>query len=232
MKLNKVILASTLALGLFAFDKEASANEWKARGVDEVKSELVTEDNTTSYTIKYGDTLGVIGKASGLSVNELAGINDIDNVDFILPGNKVLFEADDLGNIDSVSITNEQEEVLVEETVTEEPVSEEPLMTEPVAEEVPYSTPEYVVEEETYAPQASTSSEQEAKEWIANKESGGDYNITNPTGKYIGRYQLDRSYLNGDHSPANQEKVADEYVAERYGSWAGAKQAWEQKGWY
>lgn len=232
MKLNKVILASTLALGLFAFDKEASANEWKARGVDEVKSELVTEDNTTSYTIKYGDTLGVIGKASGLGVNELAGINDIDNVDFILPGNKVLFESDDLGNIDSVSITNEQEEVLVEETVTEEPVSEEPLMTEPVAEEVPYSTPEYVVEEETYAPQASTSSEQEAKEWIANKESGGDYNITNPTGKYIGRYQLDRSYLNGDHSPANQEKVANEYVAERYGSWSGAKQAWQQKGWY
>ena len=232
MKLNKVILASTLALGLFAFDKEASANEWKARGVDEVKSELVTEDNTTSYTIKYGDTLGVIGKASGLGVNELAGINDIDNVDFILPGNKVLFESDDLGNIDSVSITNEQEEVLVEETVTEEPVSEEPLMTEPVAEEVPYSTPEYVVEEETYAPQASTSSEQEAKEWIANKESGGDYNITNPTGKYIGKYQLDRSYLNGDHSPANQEKVANEYVAERYGSWSGAKQAWQQKGWY
>ena len=232
MKLNKVILASTLALGLFAFDKEASANEWKARGVDEVKSELVTEDNTTSYTIKYGDTLGVIGKASGLSVNELAGINDIDNVDFILPGNKVLFEADDLGNIDSVSITNEQEEVLVEETVTEEPVSEEPLMTEPVAEDVPYSTPEYVVEEETYAQQASTSSEQEAKEWIANKESGGDYNITNPTGKYIGRYQLDRSYLNGDHSPANQEKVANEYVAERYGSWSGAKQAWQDKGWY
>ena len=227
MKLNKVILASTLALGLFAFDKEASASEWKARGVDEVKSELVTEDNTTSYTIKYGDTLGVIGKASGLSVKELAGINDIDNVDFILPGNKVSFEEDDLGNIDSISITNEQEEVLVEETVTEEPV-----VTAPVAEEVPYSTPEYVVEEETYAPQASTSSEQEAKEWIANKESGGDYNITNPTGKYIGRYQLDRSYLNGDHSPANQEKVADEYVAERYGSWSNAKQEWQQKGWY
>ena len=107
-------------------------------------------------------------------------------------------------------------------------------MTVPVAEEVPYSAPEYVAEEEeeTYAPQASTSSEQEAKEWIANKESGGDYGAVNPSGKYIGRYQLDQSYLNGDHSPANQEKVADEYVAERYGSWTGAKQAWQQKGWY
>lgn len=226
MKLNKVILASTLALGLFAFDKEASASEWKARGVDEVKSELVTEDNTTSYTIKYGDTLGVIGKASGLGVNELASINDIDNVDFILPGNKVLFEADDLGNIDSVSITNEQEEVLVEETVTEEPV-----VTAPVAEEVPYSAPEYVAEEEeTYAPQASTSSEQEAKEWIIQKESNGNPQARN--GQYYGLFQLGDHLIEDGASVQEQHAVANNYVAERYGSWSNAKQAWQQKGWY
>lgn len=226
MKLNKVILASTLALGLFAFDKEASASEWKARGVDEVKSELVTEDNTTSYTIKYGDTLGVIGKASGLGVNELASINDIDNVDFILPGNKVLFEADDLGNIDSVSITNEQEEVLVEENVTEEPV-----VTAPVAEEVPYSAPEYVAEEEeTYAPQASTSSEQEAKEWIIQKESNGNPQARN--GQYYGLFQLGDHLIEDGASVQEQHAVANNYVAERYGSWSGAKQAWQQKGWY
>lgn len=226
MKLNKVILASTLALGLFAFDKEASASEWKARGVEEVKSELVTEDNTTSYTIKYGDTLGVIGKASGLSVKELASINDIDNVDFILPGNKVSFEEDESGNIDSVSITNEQEEVLVEETVTEEPV-----VTAPVAEEVPYSAPEYVEEEEeTYAPQASTSSEQEAKEWIIQKESNGNPQARN--GQYYGLFQLGDHLIEDGASVQEQHAVANNYVNERYGSWVGAKQAWQQKGWY
>lgn len=226
MKLNKVILASTLALGLFAFDKEASASEWKARGVEEVKSELVTEDNTTSYTIKYGDTLGVIGKASGLSVKELAGINDIDNVDFILPGNKVSFEEDDLGNIDSVSITNEQEEVLVEETVTEEPV-----VTAPVAEEVPYSAPEYVAEEEeTYAPQASTSSEQEAKDWIIQRESSGNPQARN--GQYYGLFQLGDHLIEDGASVQEQHAVANNYVNERYGSWVKAKQEWQQKGWY
>lgn len=226
MKLNKVILASALALGLFAFDKEASASEWKARGVEEVKSELVTEDNTTSYTIKYGDTLGVIGKASGLSVKELASINDIDNVDFILPGNKVSFEEDESGNIDSVSITNEQEEVLVEETVTEEPV-----VTAPVAEEVPYSAPEYVEEEEeTYAPQASTSSEQEAKEWIIQKESNGNPQARN--GQYYGLFQLGDHLIEDGASVQEQHAVANNYVNERYGSWVGAKQAWQQKGWY
>lgn len=226
MKLNKVILASALALGLFAFDKEASASEWKARGVEEVKSELVTEDNTTSYTIKYGDTLGVIGKASGLSVKELASINDIDNVDFILPGNKVSFEEDESGNIDSVSITNEQEEVLVEETVTEEPV-----VTAPVAEEVPYTSPEYVEEEEeTYAPQASTSSEQEAKEWIIQKESNGNPQARN--GQYYGLFQLGDHLIEDGASVQEQHAVANNYVNERYGSWVGAKQAWQQKGWY
>lgn len=229
MKLNKVILASTLALGLFAFDEEASASEWKARGVEEVKAELVTEDNTTSYTIKYGDTLGVIGKASGLSVNELASINDIDNVDFILPGNKISFESDDLGNIDSVSITNEQEEVLVEEAVTEESVSEEPSMTEPVAEGIPYSTPEYVAEE-TYVPQTSTSAEQEAKEWIAQRESGGSYTAVN--GQYYGRYQLNPSLVRHGASPAEQEVAVQKYVNERYGSWVQAKAHWQAKGWY
>ena len=230
MKLNKVILAGTLALGLFAFDEEVNASEWQARGVDEVKSELVTEGNTTSYTIKYGDTLGVIGKASGLSVNELASINDIDNVDFILPGNKISFESDDLGNIDSVSITNEQEEVLVEETVTEEPVSEKPLMTEPVAKEIPYSTPEYTAEE-TYVPQTSSSAEQEAKEWIAQRESGGDYNAYNPAG-YYGRYQLNPSLVRYGASPAEQEVAVQKYVNERYGSFVQAKAHWQAKGWY
>lgn len=55
-----------------------------------------------------------------------------------------------------------------------------------------------------------------AKEWIAWRESGGDYNARN--GQYIGRYQLSSDKLDGDYSPEHQEEVADEYVANRYGS--------------
>ena len=69
-----------------------------------------------------------------------------------------------------------------------------------------------------------------AKEWIAQKESGGSYSATN--NRYIGRYQLDSSYLGGDHSPENQERVADAYVAGRYGSWEAAQQFWLANGWY
>lgn len=69
-----------------------------------------------------------------------------------------------------------------------------------------------------------------AKAWIANKESGGSYTAQN--GQYYGKYQLSSSYLHGDYSAENQEKVADSYVANRYGSWTAAQQFWQTHGWY
>ncbi|MDU5504027.1 MAG: SH3 domain-containing protein [Anaerococcus vaginalis] len=75
--------------------------------------------------------------------------------------------------------------------------------------------------------QASSSS---AKDIIAQRESGGSYNARN--GQYIGKYQLSAAYLNGDYSPANQERVADQYVAQRYGSWDNALAFWNNNGWY
>ena len=69
-----------------------------------------------------------------------------------------------------------------------------------------------------------------AKEWIAQKESSGSY--TAQDGQYYGRFQLTITYLNGDLSPANQEKVANQYVVNRYGSWSGAKNFWLANGWY
>lgn len=69
-----------------------------------------------------------------------------------------------------------------------------------------------------------------AKEWIAWRESGGDYNSRN--GQYIGKFQLSADKLDGDYSPEHQEEVADAYVMERYGSWEAARDFWERNGWY
>ena len=69
-----------------------------------------------------------------------------------------------------------------------------------------------------------------AKAWIAARESGGNYSARN--GQYVGKYQLSASYLNGDYSAANQERVADQYVASRYGSWSAAQAFWQSHGWY
>lgn len=72
--------------------------------------------------------------------------------------------------------------------------------------------------------------EAEAKEWIAFRESGGDYEARN--GQYIGRYQLSADKLDGDWSEEHQEEVAEAYVADRYGSWQAAQDFWERNGWY
>lgn len=225
MKLNKTILGvTTILLGSFVLTGEASASEWKQRTVDQVQESIKEEEGNSTYTIQYGDTLGVISKAVGIEMTSIAKLNGIEDVDVISTGNQLTFKKDEA--------TGEVEEIVVEDTATQEEVvyeveenvvAEEPTYVEPVTEEQTYEEP---------VQYTATGSDAEAKEWIAQHESGGDYNITNPTGKYIGKFQLDRSYLNGDHSPANQEKVAEEYVAERYGSWSQAKAHWQNKGWY
>lgn len=106
-------------------------------------------------------------------------------------------------------------------SVNQQPVSQTASVSQPQTNQQP-------VDNTTSNNQSS--SEQEAKEWIAQRESSGSYTAQN--GQYTGRYQLSSSYLNGDYSPANQERVADQYVASRYGSWANAKNFWLSHNYY
>ena len=72
--------------------------------------------------------------------------------------------------------------------------------------------------------------EMSAKDYIAWRESGGDYNAQN--GQYYGKYQLQIDMLGGDLSPENQEETAERYIMERYGSWENAREFWNNNGWY
>lgn len=216
--------------GLFATtaNNNVEAATWSARTVSEVSADLeTTDDSTTSYTIQYGDTLGAIAKASNLDVNTLTQINDIKNANVIFPGTKLSFTTDETTGevaevkVEDYSTAEETTYEVAEETVTE-------TTYEAPAEETTYEAPA----EETTTASTTSYSTSSAKEIIAARESGGDYGAMNPSGKYVGRYQLDRSYLNGDHSIANQERVADKYVADRYGSWEAALAFWNANGWY
>ena len=178
---------------------------------------------TKTYTVKPGDTLSEIAETYNTTVEKLAKLNNIKNVDLIF--------------IDQVLVIDGAAPV-AETTTTEAPVAEveeTPAVAETVVEETTYEAtyeaPAPAATESYSAPAATVSgSEAEAKEWIAQKESGGSYTATN--GRYIGRYQLTDSYLNGDYSAENQERVADAYVAGRYGSWTAAKNFWLNNGWY
>lgn len=124
--------------------------------------------------------------------------------------------------------------------VAESPAPVEETPATPAAPAVEESSEQAAPAEESKTEETTSNSsssgyqgiQSAAKEWIAQKESGGDYNAVNPSGRYIGRYQLTAEYLNGDYSIENQERVADEYVKNRYGSWEAAKVFWEANGWY
>ena len=183
---------------------------------------LTFAQETKTYTVKPGDTLSEIAETYNTTVEKLAKLNNIKNVDLIF--------------IDQVLVIDG--EAPVAQTTTEAPVAEveeTPAVAETAVEETTYEAtyeaPAPAAAESYSAPAATVSgSEAEAKEWIAQKESGGSYTATN--GRYIGRYQLTDSYLNGDYSAENQERVADAYVAGRYGSWTAAKNFWLNNGWY
>ena len=181
---------------------------------------FVSAQESSTYTVKEGDTLSEIAETHNTTVEKLAENNHIDNIHLIYVGQELVIDGP-VAPVAPASTTYEApaaQDETVSATVTEttEVEEETPVVSETVAEETVAST--------------VSGSEAEAKEWIAQKESGGSYTATN--GRYIGRYQLTDSYLNGDYSAANQERVADAYVAGRYGSWTAAKNFWLNNGWY
>ena len=186
---------------------------------------LTFAQETKTYTVKPGDTLSEIAETHNTTVEKLAKLNNIKNVDLIFIDQVLVIDgAAPVAQTTTTeaSVAEVEETPAVAETVVEETTYEETY-------EAPASAP--AAAENYSAPAATVSgSEAEAKEWIAQKESGGSYTATN--GRYIGRYQLTDSYLNGDYSAENQERVADAYVAGRYGSWTAAKNFWLNNGWY
>ena len=181
---------------------------------------FVSAQESSTYTVKEGDTLSEIAETHNTTVEKLAENNHIDNIHMIYVGQELVIDGP-AAPVAPASTTYEAP------AAQDEAVSATVAETTEVEEEIPAASAP--VAEETVATTVS-GSEAEAKEWIAQKESGGSYTATN--GRYIGRYQLTDSYLNGDYSAENQERVADAYVAGRYGSWTAAKNFWLNNGWY
>ncbi|MFR3686543.1 MAG: LysM peptidoglycan-binding domain-containing protein [Enterococcus sp.] len=203
MKLGKTFLFSTVlaaGAGLAMGATDAHASE--------------------TYTVESGDTLSKIShKFAGNDslVDSIAKANKISNVDMIFAGQELTIDGE-------AKAEKAQEAAPVQAEAPAQQTQAAPVQqtqAAPVQEVAPV--------QET-APAATAATTSSAKEWIAQRESGGSYSATN--GQYIGRYQLSASYLNGDYSEANQERVADQYVTSRYGSWEGAQSFWQANGWY
>ena len=182
---------------------------------------LASAQETVTYTVKSGDTLSEIAEKYNTTVEKLAAKNNIKDIHLIYVDQVLVIEG--TASTAAPAATTEETAPVATETVEEAPAAT-------TTYEAPAAPATPAAESNTAAASTVSGSEAEAKEWIAQKESGGSYTATN--GQYIGRYQLTDSYLNGDYSAENQERVADAYVAGRYGSWTAAKNFWLNNGWY
>ncbi|MCC4372940.1 LysM domain-containing protein [Limosilactobacillus reuteri] len=171
----------------------------------------------TIYTVQSGDTLSGISykfAKDNSMVNDLAKKNNIQDINKIYVGQKLIIKSD--GEVQEYNAQNAANANVADNNTQATQQASQPQQAQSQASQ-------------SYTSNAS-GSEAAAKAWIAARESGGNYGATN--GQYIGKYQLSASYLNGDYSAANQERVADQYVASRYGSWQNAQAHWQANGWY
>ncbi|WP_270351063.1 LysM peptidoglycan-binding domain-containing protein [Ligilactobacillus ruminis] len=208
MKFNKVALSIACAAG-FTVAGAAAAN-------------------ADTVTVKSGDTLSQIADENNTTVSSIQSLNSLQNIHLIFPGQRLVINAN---NGDAAVSTQQSAQTTQQasQQQTTQQASQQQTTQQASQQQTMQQTSQQQTMQTTQQAVAS-SSEQAARDWIASRESGGSYTAQN--GNYYGKYQLSSAYLGGDYSAENQERVANSYVLNRYGSWANAKSHWLQNGWY
>ncbi|PWT31271.1 peptidase M23 [Limosilactobacillus reuteri] len=235
MKLSKKVAKITAAItGAVALGTVATATTANADSI---------------YTVQAGDTLSGISYKLGHDltfVDTLANNNNIADKNLIYVGQQLVIKDDgevapatqeEVATLPAANVAPQADtQATPAENQAQQNKQVQSNQEAPVAQQQ-VQTPQTQNVQQQSSAQASTSynsnvagNDAAAKAWIAARESGGSYSARN--GQYIGKYQLSASYLNGDYSEANQERVADQYVASRYGSWSAAQSFWQSHGWY
>ena len=185
-----------------------------------------TKIDDTHVRVEAGDTVSSIANKYGTDVSTIASASNLSDANKIFVGDILVLTPE----AQQPTTNNVQAPVANQaQPASQATVNTQPVQNQPVQSQAPVQQSTTPVQSQP-ATSAVSGSEQSAKEWIASRESGGSYGATN--GRYVGRYQLDASYLNGDYSEANQERVAQQYVTNRYGSWQNAQSFWQSHGWY
>ena len=182
--------------------------------------------NADTVTVKAGDTVSELAQKYNTTVNTIQQLNNLSNPNLIFVGQQLKVNNDNNGQAVAQQNANNNAQQQATSQNTQAQASTQQAAQQQAASQ---NTQAQASNNSNYSSNVS-GSDAAAKAWIAQHESSNNYNARN--GQYIGKYQLSASYLNGDYSPANQERVANQYVAQRYGSWTNAQRFWEANGWY
>lgn len=172
------------------------------------KVEAATNTPNT-YIVKAGDTLWGISQKYGVSLNKIEALNNKSSL--IHVGDKIKLTG-------AYTYTAPVVQAKVNYNT---PVQSSTQATSQISTQTSYKQPattqQSTASTSTYS-NASTGADSSAKEQIAQAESGGSYTAVNASTGAYGKYQLLPQYLHGDYSPANQERVFQQYCNQRYGS--------------
>ena len=183
--------------------------------------------NADTVTVKAGDTVSELAQKYNTTVNTIQQLNSLSNPNLIFVGQQLKVNNDNNGQAVAQQNTNNNAQAAQQATSQN---TQAQASTQQAAQQQSASQNTQAQASNNNYSSSVSGNDAAAKAWIAQHESSNNYNARN--GQYIGKYQLSASYLNGDYSPANQERVADQYVAQRYGSWTNAQRFWEANGWY
>lgn len=183
--------------------------------------------NADTVTVKAGDTVSELAQKYNTTVNTIQQLNNLSNPNLIFVGQQLKVNNDNNGQ--AVAQQNTNNNAQAAQQATSQNTQAQASTQQAAQQQSASQNTQAQVSNNNYSSSVS-GNDAAAKAWIAQHESSNNYNARN--GQYIGKYQLSASYLNGDYSPANQERVADQYVAQRYGSWTNAQRFWEANGWY
>ena len=185
--------------------------------------------NADTVTVKAGDTVSELAQKYNTTVNTIQQLNNLSNPNLIFVGQQLKVNNDNNGQAVAQQNTNNNAQAAQQQATSQNTQAQASTQQAAQQQSASQNTQAQASNNSNYSSNVS-GSDAAAKAWIAQHESSNNYNARN--GQYIGKYQLSASYLNGDYSPANQERVADQYVAQRYGSWTNAQRFWEANGWY
>ncbi|WP_282458964.1 LysM peptidoglycan-binding domain-containing protein [Ligilactobacillus aviarius] len=184
--------------------------------------------NADTVTVKAGDTVSELAQKYNTTVNTIQQLNNLSNPNLIFVGQQLKVNNDNNGQAVAQQNTNNNAQAAQQQATSQNTQAQ--ASTQQAAQQSASQNTQAQASNNSNYNSSVSGSDAAAKAWIAQHESSNNYNARN--GQYIGKYQLSASYLNGDYSPANQERVADQYVAQRYGSWTNAQRFWEANGWY
>lgn len=177
-----------------------------------------TKADASTVKVATGDTVSGLADKYNVSIDDIVKWNHLDDKNIIIVGDKL--------NIDGKDIKSKSDSKQKEQQ-SQKPVQQPTVPVQQTQQTVNQPVQQNVQTQQVAQIQPQSNS---AKEQIAYIESRGDYNAQN--GRYLGKWQLDSSYLNGDMSEAGQSAAADKYVADRYNNWSNALAHEQQYGWY